>query len=203
MKTATQITDSAHSILVHWLNRARELSLGEYTVNFMDFFEWMNPIPQGCFRRDEMEAGDWVASYDGDDESYREYAYATNFGRDEGGLYIEIEQVDRDGNWDMSERWYHDEAEKQPEAFRKAMWAYSPASDILDNANYAEWVYRTGDDCLNNWFKNPKEDELKRRAFDSSCYDLAQYILPKKYRGAFVSALKRAGYTIESQILTF
>lgn len=67
-----------------------------------EYFSW---APEGAFSYDDTEAGDWHVYSCGDSDcpvGWHLVAYATDIGRTEDGKrYVEIRDVDEDGNWDF------------------------------------------------------------------------------------------------------
>jgi len=119
---------------------------------------------EGAFEWDDVEAGDWhVYCCDEKDcpVQWHKIAYATKMGRDEQGRrWVEVEDVDSDGNWDFCAG--YDEREGDTEENWAAFY-----KDHLENMTddyfkgwiaYWEHVAETGKDVLgelNDWDGTP------------------------------------------------
>lgn len=64
--------------------------------------------PEGDFKWDDCEAGDWHIYCCGDKDcpvGWHKVAYSTVMGRKDGKRFVEIHSVDEDGNWDFDYGW--------------------------------------------------------------------------------------------------
>jgi len=92
------------------------------TTTVADHFEY---APEGDFKWDAEEAGDWNVYCCGEKDcpvQWHRIAYACNMGRENGKRWIEIREVDSDGDRDFSASW--DEREEgcdTPECWDEVM----------------------------------------------------------------------------------
>jgi hypothetical protein len=111
--------------------------------------------PQGEFKWDASEAGDWVY-YEDDGEWYKR-ADSLNIGRTSDGTeWVEFASVDSDGNWDLDCRVSSKQGEPLSEhdldEFQFWGAVTHPYYSLLHGYLYAIHVVRTGEDPLDDAF---------------------------------------------------
>ena len=111
--------------------------------------------PEGEFKYEDSEAGDWTPWCDDKPVYWTHSADAYNMGREKGKRCLERVTVDRDGNWDVSWRLEDDEDGKGPDD----AWQYLIDMDCRHHlravSKYYVYVAETGDDCLDDYY-HPK-----------------------------------------------
>ena len=122
----------------------------EDACSWEDTFKYM---PEGQFKYDDSEAGDWTPWCDDKPVSWTQSADAYDIGRDKDGKrWLERRTVDRDGNWDFVWRLEDNDDGTEP----KDAWEY-----LLDMhchhhlravSKYYVYIAETGDDCLDYYY---------------------------------------------------
>jgi hypothetical protein len=128
-------------------------------------------FPEGDFRWEDCEAGDWVPWWCDDCDTWHQTAYATNYKRTNGVLDIEHMSVDQDGNWDCTSAWNSAE----DGSFEESDVAYAMANDSNDYfrawAEYYLWAVKNMRDPLESCLKNM--DTMTGEQWINWCIDAA------------------------------
>jgi hypothetical protein len=137
--------------------------------------------PEGKFKWDASEAGDWVY-YDDSGEWYKK-AHSLNMGRDADGVeWVEFMAVDADCNWDSNCRIERKQGEPLSERdldefqFWNAM--HHCYYSILHGYLYSIHVVRTGEDPLDDTFldNDPVEVNLRSLQRQDGPMDLVESV---------------------------
>lgn len=142
----------------------------EPSVSMKDYLP--DSIPEGDFKRDADEAGDWhaIRCFEKDCEvQWHQHAYAINLGRKDGKLYLEYMDCDSDGDWDVMYYWEEGFSKEEEKEVLIALGA--EFDDYFASwARYDLYCYETGEDPLEQatspftkeeWIKSA-EDNAKR-----------------------------------------
>ena len=121
----------------------------EPTIKSMkDYFP--DNIPEGDFKWDADEAGDWhaIRCHEKDCEAqWHMIAYAVNLGRESGKLYLEYMDCDQDGDWNIVYYWDEEFSKEEEKEVLIALGA--EINDYFASwARYDLYCYETGEDPL-------------------------------------------------------
>jgi hypothetical protein len=143
------------------------------------FFE---SCPNGDFKWDETEAGDWLPSHE--DGMWTKYSYAITMGRRNGKRWVECHSIDIDGNWDCSQSFDEGEEgreESDPEKDWKLFYDLGIKEWLGTDDFFHSWAKYwcdcavTGKDPLGNSF-NPPHDfgtEYRPQTWAEFCIEAA------------------------------
>ena len=107
--------------------------------------------PEGTFKWEAEEAGDWTPSFD---ESWTDLGWL-RMGRDQNGkCWLERRVVDRDGNWDLVWRLEDNEDGSAPKDAREYLLDMHCHHHLRAVSKYYVYIARTGDDCLNDSYSH-------------------------------------------------
>lgn len=124
-------------------------------------------IPEGDFKWDAVEAGDWHAVAVEDEDDWYKVAYATNIGRMYGKLYLEYFRCDDDGDWSVIYYWEEGETKKYEKDILIELG--SEMDDYFASwAEYDLYCYRTGKDPLDQAMRPLTKEEWIKSAEDNA-----------------------------------
>jgi len=136
-----------------------------------------NNAPDGKFKWDDVEAGDWTPWCCGDKDcpiQWHQTAQAINYGRDDEGEYIEIMTVDQDGNWEFDNEFREDYLDNPDLAYYISQEATS-YNHFKALADYWIDCACTHKDPLKSSFDSPEEhDKNPNKDWVDFCLDGAE-----------------------------
>lgn len=138
------------------------------TLTIDDMFEH---APDGDFKWDACEAGDWHVYDCGEkdcDRQWHKIAFAINMKRENGKRSIEYSSCDEDGNWDCIAAWDEDDASELTWMLQEMA---NESRDYFDGwARYHLHCYESGTDVLNECISGTTPEAHLKHAEDMVKY---------------------------------
>lgn len=161
--------------LQRWEKQARELvdkaRNEKVDLSIDSLFEI---VPEGDFRWDDNEAGDWHVYCCGEKDcpvQWHKVAYSTDYGRKDGKRFVELRSVDEDGNWDYDGGF--NEGDLGPHDIEDTLRTLQMQSTEYFYGWFQYWAEaaRTGEDILGECTKdNPTPEDFLEYAKDNLKY---------------------------------
>ena len=118
--------------------------------------------PDGDFKWDDNEAGDWHVWCCGERDcpsQWHKAAYALDMGREGGKRYVEARSVDEDGNWDFDASWDEREGQTESDWDEFARYTLDGQMDEFFKGWARYWIHcaETRTDVLSESSKSPSD----------------------------------------------